>query len=456
MVDLGAPLDFESEDLLLDPPPSTKKRKKIIGLDDLLADFYKEKSRNVEKEAKLVKKPKKYNSDDEENTKEACLSKLVNECVVQIKEIGGEEDIPAWGVPLFGEQKTPPPLISPELERCNLLKSFMNNELNSLVDLSSENGGTFLEGLLVSGWLSRLVLKCGHAEESIASWTLYLMLYSSKEELRTSACDFWGAILPSKEEISKKSSTRIEWFPSYSELRNALEVYGFHSLPNEGADNANSGCGGPAQNIRCWIKFVTAVCQMRSKWSMFSTSEAEELVEVIISLFLDRLLQGLSLLLYDCMESVISYFTDEEWKTSCDKIAKSLAGRVPIDFNCIRMVECISGVGIRSKLLRSAVAHQILLSCLDHKAADEEILRALISINLKEKSCDLFMMYIYLVMAENWLLSIPLLEDKPVLKEMWGLYLRNCSCLISSTDLRSFASKVRNKASFLLQGATKI
>lgn len=76
------------------------------------------------------------------------------------------------------------------------------------------------------------------------------------------------------------------------------------------------------------------------------------------------------------------------------------------------------------------------------QAADEEILRLLISINVKDKSCDLFKMYIYLVLTENWLFSNELLADKPVLNEMWNLYLRNCSCLIASTDLRSFASKV--------------
>lgn len=112
------------------------------------------------------------------------------------------------------------------------------------------------------------------------------------------------------------------------------------------------------------------------------------------------------------------------------------------------------------------------------QATDEEdMLRLLISINVKERSSDLFKMYIYLVLAENWLLVNKVLIYKPVINEMWGLFLRNCSCHIPSTDLRSFASKVwnqtvslssyglvlssvkylfmlqvRNKASYLLQG----
>ncbi|KAI7992541.1 Shugoshin-1 [Camellia lanceoleosa] len=90
---------------------------------------------------------------------------------------------------------------------------------------------------------------------------------------------------------------------------------------------------------------------------------------------------------------------------------------------------------------------QILVACLDNKVTDAEvILRSLISINVKDKSCDLFKMYIFLVLTENWLLSNPMLEDKSVISEMWGVYLHNCSCQITSTDLRSYASKVRSKA----------
>lgn len=73
---------------------------------------------------------------------------------------------------------------------------------------------------------------------------------------------------------------------------------------------------------------------------------------------------------------------------------------------------------------------------------EEEILRLLISINVKEKGCDLFKMYIYLVLTENWLLVNQMLENNEEMNAMWGLYLRNCSYQIASTDLRTYASKV--------------
>lgn len=62
--------------------------------------------------------------------------------------------------------------------------------------------------------------------------------------------------------------------------------------------------------------------------AIYLTSEAEELIEVIICLFSDRQLQGLSVLLHECMQSAISYFTEKEWESSCEKIATSLACRL--------------------------------------------------------------------------------------------------------------------------------
>ncbi|GLT65018.1 hypothetical protein SLA2020_374750 [Shorea laevis] len=456
-MDVEELLDFEREDPLAPSPVAARKRKKVIGLDDLLTDYYKERSKNVEKEAKKrAKAPKNYNSDEDETGKEAKLSEIVNLCQKQMKEMSSEEEISHWGIRVFGNQKTPPPFVFPELEGFSLLQSFVNSELNSLVGLTAETGCSFLEGLLINGWLSRLVFKCGYLEKSIATWTFNLMLYSSKEEVRSSACDFWCSILSPINEVGKLP-IKIEWLPTYMELKRALETYGFLFNFSSNPESVNPGSDGkgPPQNVGSWFKITTACCQVRDKQSIFLTSEAEELVEVIVWQFLDRQLQGLSVVMYNCMQSALTYFSADEWNTSCAKIANSLACRIPRDLNCLRAVECISGPDTRSKQLRSALAFQILVNCLEKKTTDEEgILNMLISLNVKEKDNDFFKMYIYLVLTENWLLYDKKLEDKPVIMEMWGLFLRNCSCQISSMDLRSYASKVRSKASFLLQGTS--
>ncbi|KAH9660535.1 actin protein 2/3 complex subunit-like protein [Citrus sinensis] len=450
IMDLDDPLDFENEDPLLTNPVVNKKRKKAIGLDDLLTDHYKQKSQILEREKKRAAKAKKnYNSDEDENGKEALLSNIM-------EEISVEEENSEWGLQVFGNKETLPPLVFPKLGSCSLLRSFINNKVNTLVELSTETGEAFLEGLLVNGWLSKLVLASGEVEKSIATWTFKLILYSSKEELRASACEFWCAILSSKNEVDAVP-VKIHWFPSYSDLEKALVAYGFLSEFSSTVEPDNTDRG-PPENLIAWVKFTAACCQVRyvtdteipasapwSKKSMFSSKEAEKLVEVVTCLFLDRRLQGLSVILYECMHSAISYFTDQEWNTSCEKIAKSLACRVPRDINCLRVVDCISRVNKRCKQLRSAVAYQILVIFFENKITnEEEILNLLITVNVKDKTCDLFRMYIYLALTENWLLSCPKLEEKPVMTEMWSVYLRNCSCLISSTDLRLYASKVRH------------
>ncbi|XP_052114921.1 uncharacterized protein LOC107476462 isoform X3 [Arachis duranensis] len=92
--------------------------------------------------------------------------------------------------------------------------------------------------------------------------------------------------------------------------------------------NLDSDTGEPPQNIRAWLKFVTACCLIRSKRPAFSVVEAEELIESIICLFLDRQFQGLLVLLNDCIQGIVNYFIEQEWHSSYESIAKFVASRV--------------------------------------------------------------------------------------------------------------------------------
>ncbi|KAF7153836.1 hypothetical protein RHSIM_Rhsim01G0211100 [Rhododendron simsii] len=449
------PLDFESEDRLLKSPALTKRRKKVIGLDDLVNDYLKENKRQ-EMKSKQAKAQKNYFSDEEDDIREAKLSECVEKCQQEAQTFLCLHYLFLGLLIVFGNQKNLPQLAFHELGGCGLLQSFMHNELNSLVELDINKGEAFLESLLVNGWLLKLLDACGHVEKSIATWTYNLMLYSVQEVLSASACDFWITILSPKTKVIWISKL-LKFMGLRSNLDVALSVC-FVLLPftdtNQSARNSlDSDCGGPPQNIRAWIMYVAACFQVRYVQAEPYTKCSEELVVMLIYLFLDRQLLGLSVILHECMLSAISFFTDNEWSTSSEEVAKSIACRVPKDMNCLRTVESISGVDARSKHLRRAVAFRILVACLDIKATDaEEILRFLNSINVKDKSCDLFKIYIYLVLTENWLLYNPTLEDMPVIHKLWGVYLRHCSCQITSTDMRTYASKVRSKASYLLQG----
>lgn len=66
------------------------RSKRVIGLDDLLDDFYAEESKNAKAEVKRANVRKRAISDygdHRERDKEALLSKFVDECEKQVKNL---------------------------------------------------------------------------------------------------------------------------------------------------------------------------------------------------------------------------------------------------------------------------------------------------------------------------------------------------------------------------------
>ncbi|XP_047067084.1 uncharacterized protein LOC124675068 [Lolium rigidum] len=457
------PLDFEGDNDPLLSTPRPTKRKKVIGLDDLLVEFCetgKDELKASAAKAKAKGRPKGYNSDDEDEQvteKEISFCKFVEECEEKAKALDPGEEVPQWGQQVFGCQKSPTILNGTGVENCQLLQSFCGHEHLGF-DLEIEKGEGFLEGMLIDGWLLKLILLYGSVEDSIASWTLTKLLYSSNKKLQDSASEFWDSILSLSED--DKPQVNLGYFPSYSILKGALLNYGYlQDAPcttTSTSETAVAGIsdGGPPQNITAWLRLVSACCKIRKLHPVFSPSEAEDLLVTVISLFLDRQLEGLLLILGDCLNSLVLYFSTSEWECSCLMVAESISKRVRMDLNCLRIVDCITGTNDRSKFLRSQLALQLLKNSFDLKVANvEKILKSVTSTNVKEKECNFFMLYVYLVLMDNLLFSSDAFRNKPAIIEAWRTYLRNCSTQIGCTDWRLYASKVRNKASYLLQGA---
>ncbi|KAL6645185.1 hypothetical protein ACP70R_016793 [Stipagrostis hirtigluma subsp. patula] len=456
------PLDFEKEDPLF-PAHRPNKRKKVIGLDDLLLDYFE--TGKDELKAKAVKAkhaPRGHNSDDEDTqAKEKKISefcKIVEDCEEKTNEIGAIDDIPPWGQKIFGCQQPPSIPGDSGVENCQLLQSFCANEQLGF-DLQIEQGEAFLEGMLMDGWLQKLVHTYGSVEDSVASWTLTKLLYSSNKKLQASAANFWDSILSIDE--ADKPLVKLGYFPSYSVLKCAILSYGYlFDTPGNKASNservaAGSLDDGPPQNIIAWLRVVSACCKIRKVHSIFSPSEAEELLVIVISLFLDRGLEGLLLILGECLNSLVLYFNTSEWESSCVMVAESIAQRVTMDLNCLRIVDCITGTNNRSKFLRSQLALQLLKISFGLKVASvEKILKLVTSINVKEKECDFFRLYVYLGLMDTLLFSSDAFRDKTVIVDSWRNYLRNCSTQIGCRNWRFYAPMARNKASYLLQGAS--
>ena len=83
-------------------------------------------------------------------------------------------------------------------------------------------------------------------------------------------------------------------------------------------------------NLLTWL-LILLYCSIylfyRKVCSIFSPSEAEELLVIVISLLLDRGLEGLLLILGDCLNSLVLYFNTSEWESSCVMVAESISKR---------------------------------------------------------------------------------------------------------------------------------
>jgi hypothetical protein len=75
----------------------------------------------------------------------------------------------------------------------------------------------------------------------------------------------------------------------------------------------------------------------------------------------------------------------------------------------------------------------------------EKMLKLVTSINVKEKECDFFRLYVYLVLMDNLLFSSDAFREKTAIVDAWRNYLRNCSTQIGCTDWRFYAPKVEKK-----------
>jgi hypothetical protein len=73
----------------------------------------------------------------------------------------------------------------------------------------------------------------------------------------------------------------------------------------------------------------------------------------------------------------------------------------------------------------------------------EKILKLVTSINVKEKECDFFRLYVYLVLMDNLLFSSDAFRDKTQIVDTWRNYLRNCSTQIACTNWGFYAPKVK-------------
>lgn len=452
-------LDFEMEDFSPLLRTNQKKSANVIGLDELLHDHYQEKIEIVERESKKARMCSSDSSDEEDDKrgkrKEDQLSEFVSECERQVHKITATVEVASWGERIFGSQKSPPKQLDPGVDVCPLLQKLSeNSELRLTTGLSAENGESFMEELLMNGWLLNLTLSRSHCDEFTVRWAFNLMAHSSIENVEMSACNFLCTIILSGTEGSSRFCA-LDWVPTYDQIKETVQIYGYlEDCKGDDLMLSEDKEDGPPENIRSWVKFVAACCRARKSRPILTTSEAENLAVMVIRFFLDRKLLCLSGILQECLASIVNFFTDKEWLASSDIIAVSLSHSLPeTNLNWLKVVESLSGLDVRIKELQKKVALSLLLSCLGKKEFTDvkQIIDLLTAFNVRDKQTDFIRMYICLALADAWLWCNPLINENSTALETWLHFLRGCSCQISSTDWRAYASKVRNKASYLLQ-----
>ncbi|RLN22434.1 uncharacterized protein C2845_PM07G40530 [Panicum miliaceum] len=299
---MDEPLDFEEgggSPLPRSAPCQEVLRKKVIGLDDLLLDYFETgKGLRKVKAAKTKHGPMGHDSDEEDKkVREDEICKIFEDCEEKAKGLDARDDVPPWDQLLFGCQKAPSNLSDMGVDNCQLLQSFCASEHLGF-DLEIKQGEERLEGVLMDGWLLKVVRIGGSVEDSIASWTL-----TKRKDLS-----------------DDKLLVNLGYFPSYSVLKCAILSYG-----------------------------------------------------------------------------------------------------VSMDPNCLRIVHFITGTNKRRKFLRSQLALQLLKINFGLKVGNvEKILKLVTSINVKEKECDFFRLYVYLVLMDSllfssdaWLLDNSLAENFP-------------------------------------------
>jgi len=76
----------------------------------------------------------------------------------------------------------------------------------------------------------------------------------------------------------------------------------------------------------------------------------------------------------------------------------------------------------------------------------EKMLKLVTSINVKEKECDFFRLYVSLVLMDNLLFSSDAFRDNAMIVDTWRNYLRTCSTQIEFRNWRLYAPKVHKLA----------
>eukprot|EP00249_Psilotum_nudum_P017314 c26256_g1_i2 orf=299-1762(+) len=464
---------LEDDSWLRDSPPRVAepvnkpaKRARAISIDEFLKNSYQERQSHLAKKLKSAKLVESDSSDDEDicpaNTeKELQFETLVKTCENQVHAEGATVAVPRWGLKMFGLQSQHRGLATPKLGNIALRAFSAARALTPrlLIDAGPEDDEAkevLVLELLTGQWLFPLAVSLNLCDEGTLRWLFHHMVYSINMDVELSACDFLCKFL-----LSRSESSQVSWVPPFGCIMVVLQDYGYLEISTEAESSSDRGSDketlqveGPPHNLGSLLRFLSVCCKTRYLHEVFSAQEAAALLVIISTLLLDRELLSFAILIYECLETMVDYFREDEWASACKQIAMTVSSSNMQMCNHLRLTRSLHGVMGRMKQLQKTVALHLLAKstgCLVVPDGIPEVISMFGRIDLRNKAIDFVNLYYQLVLADIWLWSNPLLKSEQTALESWLLFLKACSFQISSTDWRPYASKVRNWASLLLQ-----
>ncbi|KAJ7296644.1 hypothetical protein O6H91_Y109600 [Diphasiastrum complanatum] len=471
-------IDEDEDAWLRDSPPrkveqeharNTRRQGKVFRLDDLLADDVKEKNMKLEREAKRSKvvnlDSSSSDEDGDEAAKKAQFATLLQECENQVNADNGTQEILKWGELIFGPQRKAPVMLMHNME-----SSLINRALSAARALSSssegdplpDNGESIALELLLGNWLLPFVQSCGHIDSTLSKWAFYKMAYTRDKDVERAALKFLCSSFILQAQGSS-GPAYFAWFPCLNLILEAVYIYGYaDTFPdlllttNCGESDeefvGTLGIDGPPRNLQSLLQFITSCCENRQWRKVLTISDVESLFFVVTRMWLDRHILFLSSSVQECMEALINQFSEDEWLTSCERLATLISRVSKQKLNILRVLRCLCGVHPRFQSLRKTIAIKLLLTILNSKESSSsvvDVVTSFSSVDLRRDEIDFFDLYYRIVLADICLCSDRSLSERQYLLEAWLYFLKCCSVRISSSDFRPYATKVRNRASYL-------
>lgn len=433
------------------------KRSKALNIDDLLKDHYKEKSKRLDREVKRARivMSESDDSDSEKSEQkthtERQFEELVKCCEQQVNAGGATLEVPKWGEKLFHGQRheqcsAPLGLEGPVVQALLAAKEQIAKEF-SAADKDEQTAEALLSELLASGWLLSFRVKLNN---EMMCWIFRMMIFTSDKNLERSACDFLCHTL-------QIQSSGCPWIPSYESILEIFKAYGYIGslISNDQImEETTEFETGPPHNLGSFLRLLTMSFNKRHLHQAYSRADVESLAVLIASLSLDRSLLCFGILVQQCLNSILNSLTEDEWAISIERIAMSMTRNDRQVVNYLKLTHSLHSREVRMKSLQSLVALHFFCKISNEKVLSGgvwELLSVFRKIDVKRTVIDFVILYHQMSMADIWLWSnLDFKSDKGAL-ESWLHFLKSCSFHISSSDWRPYATKVRNRASYLLQ-----